>query len=127
MWLNIRSKQRGWLELDLLLGEFALYNLPDYNDSQLDLWEEVTRTQIYNIQIVLKFVCGQILDAENPDLYKYLTFQLQPPDSLQVCLAFALQTGYCADNMSGSKTVCIENCRNGFEPRVWYHSVDYPQ
>jgi hypothetical protein len=37
----VRSKQRGWLELDLLLGEFALVKLPDYTDAQLDLWEQV--------------------------------------------------------------------------------------
>ena len=55
--LIYRSKQRGWLELDLLLGEFALFQLPAYTGAQLDLWEEV-------------------LDVENPDLYKYLTLQV---------------------------------------------------
>ena len=63
--LIYRSKQRGWLELDLLLGEFALFQLPGYDDSQLDLWEE-------------------ILDVENPDLYKYLTLQLPSPAGLMV-------------------------------------------
>lgn len=63
--LIYRSKQRGWLELDLLLGEFALSQLPGYDDSQLDLWEE-------------------ILDVENPDLYKYMTLQLPSPPGLMV-------------------------------------------
>lgn len=63
--LIYRSKQRGWLELDLLLGEFALFELPGYGSDQLDLWEE-------------------ILDVENPDLYKYLTLQLPSPPGLMV-------------------------------------------
>ena len=30
-----------YLRLDLLLGEFALQHLPDYDDAQLDAWEQV--------------------------------------------------------------------------------------
>jgi succinate dehydrogenase flavin-adding protein (antitoxin of CptAB toxin-antitoxin module) len=77
--LIYRSKQRGWLELDLLLGEFALFQLPEYSDGQLDLWEE-------------------ILDVENPDLYKYLTLQLPSPAGLMVRPSPSLRTSSCQSN-----------------------------
>merc|ERR1719223_2455368 len=76
--LIYRSKQRGWLELDLLLGEFALFELPSYDNSQLDLWEE-------------------ILDVENPDLYKYLTLQLPSPPGLMENSVYAKLLAWVED------------------------------
>ena len=57
------SKQRGWLELDLLMGGFAEKHLPSMNAREMDLWEDV-------------------LIRENPDLFKWLNNQLPVPEDL---------------------------------------------
>merc|ERR1719198_2578357 len=57
------SKQRGWLELDLLMGGFAEKFLPSMTAKELDLWEDV-------------------LIRENPDLFKWLNNQLPVPEDL---------------------------------------------
>ena len=74
--LIYRSKQRGWLELDLLLGEFALLNLPDYDHDRLDLWEEILHVSghdIAGIWVAFFQECQQCRrgQVENPELYKY--------------------------------------------------------
>jgi len=59
-----RSKQRGFLELDLIIGTWAekmLYKLPD---SDLDEMEA-------------------LLAEENPDLWKYLSLQEPTPAALE--------------------------------------------
>jgi len=58
------SKQRGWLELDLILGTFADQNLSklspkDVNDYAL------------------------ILEEENPDMFKWMSGQIPVPDHLK--------------------------------------------
>merc|ERR1711908_161879 len=57
------SKQRGWLELGLLLGGFAQKNVSVMTPEQLDLFEDV-------------------LARETPDLFKYLSAQQPLPDDL---------------------------------------------
>eukprot|EP01083_Nonionella_stella_P068255 181128_1 len=50
--LVYRSKQRGWLEVDLLLGTWASINVPSLNLDELDQFEEFVNlesTDIYNI------------------------------------------------------------------------------
>ena len=50
--LVYRSKQRGWLEVDLLLGTWARENVGGLSDSELDLFEEFVNEEtidIYNI------------------------------------------------------------------------------
>jgi len=59
-----RAKCRGWLELDVLMGTFAEKHLWVWEDEQLDHFEEV-------------------LELENPDLYKWFTGQAQVPDELK--------------------------------------------
>merc|ERR1712046_432068 len=61
--LIYRSKQRGWLELDILLGDWSSANLKDMNEPQLQEFEN-------------------ILDLENPDLFKWLTGQQGLPEEL---------------------------------------------
>ncbi|KAJ7534302.1 hypothetical protein O6H91_13G088800 [Diphasiastrum complanatum] len=58
-----RSRQKGFLELDLLLGEWAEDNIQDLHGEQLEVLVEV-------------------LDVENPDLWKWLTGQDGAPESL---------------------------------------------
>jgi succinate dehydrogenase assembly factor 2 len=40
-----RSKQRGWLEVDLLLGSFAVIHVPSMTTSQLDEYEEILKEE----------------------------------------------------------------------------------
>uniref|UniRef100_A0A7S2YT63 Succinate dehydrogenase assembly factor 2, mitochondrial n=1 Tax=Entomoneis paludosa TaxID=265537 RepID=A0A7S2YT63_9STRA len=50
--LVYRSKQRGWLEVDLLLGTWASENVPSLNAAELDEYEEFVNQEtidIYNI------------------------------------------------------------------------------
>ncbi|KAL2611563.1 hypothetical protein R1flu_023255 [Riccia fluitans] len=59
-----RSKQRGYLELDLLLGTWAQDNISRLDEKQLGALVEV-------------------LDEENPDLWKWLSGQDQIPEKFQ--------------------------------------------
>merc|ERR1719517_259731 len=70
--LLYRSKQRGWLEMDIMLGNWAADKLAKLGEAELAQFEEV-------------------LDMENPDLYKWLTGQTPVPDevSLFVFLKYA--------------------------------------
>jgi succinate dehydrogenase flavin-adding protein (antitoxin of CptAB toxin-antitoxin module) len=61
--LLYRSKQRGLLELDLLIGEYAELHLPSMDAQQLEQAEA-------------------ILGEENPDLWKWLTLQTDAPEHL---------------------------------------------
>merc|ERR1712086_360169 len=62
--LIYRSKQRGWLELGIMLGEWSSANLARMTPTELEEYEN-------------------ILDLENPDLFKWLTLQEPVPDDLQ--------------------------------------------
>jgi succinate dehydrogenase flavin-adding protein (antitoxin of CptAB toxin-antitoxin module) len=69
--LIYRSKQRGWLELDLLIGMWAESHLPHLSDTHLNAY-------------------SQFLDEENPDLFKWLTGQLPPPPHMSANPAFMM-------------------------------------
>merc|ERR1711908_176261 len=62
--LIYRSKQRGWLELDIMLGDWSSENLKNMGPEELSEYEA-------------------LLDQENPDLFKWLTGQLEAPEELQ--------------------------------------------
>ncbi|CAA7052761.1 unnamed protein product [Microthlaspi erraticum] len=61
--LLYRSKQRGFLELDLVLGNWV-----EENVNSMD--ENAVKSLIH------------VLDLENPDLWKWLTSQEQPPEAV---------------------------------------------
>jgi succinate dehydrogenase assembly factor 2 len=61
--LLFRSKERGMLETDLILGSFAIKNLEGMNETQLVQFEE-------------------ILDCIDPDLFMYLTKKVDTPPEL---------------------------------------------
>jgi succinate dehydrogenase flavin-adding protein (antitoxin of CptAB toxin-antitoxin module) len=67
--LLYRARQRGWLELDLLVGLWAERCVPSLSEAQLDDFEA-------------------LLNQENPELYKWLTGQIEPPESMQSNAAF---------------------------------------
>ena len=58
-----RARQRGLLELDVIVGSFAEKKLPTFTDKQVEEF-------------------GEILSVESPDLFKYLSGQLAPSDGL---------------------------------------------
>ena len=68
--LLYRSQQRGWLELDLVMGQWAQENLSSLNDEMLKEYSE-------------------LLDEENPDLFKWFTGQLKAPERVQKNFAFS--------------------------------------
>lgn len=61
--LLYRAKQRGFLEMDLLVGMWAEKNVPKMDTAQLKAMEEV-------------------LDQENPDLFKWLTGQASASEAM---------------------------------------------
>ncbi len=47
-----RSKQRGWLEVDLLLGNFATANVMSMTAEQLTQYEDILAQETINISIM---------------------------------------------------------------------------
>lgn len=62
--LVYRSKQRGWLEVDLLLGTWASMNVPSLNASDLNEFED-------------------FVNMETIDIYNIITLRLEVPDELK--------------------------------------------
>ena len=44
-----RSKQRGWLEVDILLGKWATEHVPTLNASELDEYDAVLKEETINV------------------------------------------------------------------------------
>merc|ERR1712046_462244 len=80
--LVYRSKQRGWLELDILMGDWSSAHLASMTDKHLDEFE-------------------RILDLENPDLFKWLTAQKPVPEEHD-CEVFQMLLSHVAKTMSTS-------------------------
>lgn len=62
--LIYRSKQRGWLEVDLLLGTWASENVFSLNESELNQFED-------------------FVNMETIDIYNIITLRLDVPDHLK--------------------------------------------
>jgi succinate dehydrogenase flavin-adding protein (antitoxin of CptAB toxin-antitoxin module) len=62
--LIYRSKQRGWLEVDLLLGTWASENVPSLNADELDQFEA-------------------FVNRETIDIYNVITLRLDIPEDLK--------------------------------------------
>jgi len=74
-----RAKQRGFLELDIMVGEWASREMGDpatTSEAFLDAFDEV-------------------LDAENPDLFKWLTGQAEAPREVRENEAYASLARHC--------------------------------
>ncbi|XP_062197899.1 succinate dehydrogenase assembly factor 2, mitochondrial-like [Phragmites australis] len=79
--LVYRSKQRGFLELDLVLGSWVEQHVHAMDEA--------------NIRALL-----QVLDIENPDLWKWLTGQEQPPEDLNTNHVFAAIKSKITENLA---------------------------
>ncbi|KAF8071169.1 YPTC6 [Scenedesmus sp. PABB004] len=81
--LLYRSKQRGFLELDLLVG----------------LWAE---QEIPRMDVPTLHALAAVLDQENPDLFKWLTGQLPPPAEMQANPAYAALSAHVAQQLAAN-------------------------
>ncbi|CAM8885647.1 unnamed protein product [Rhodiola kirilowii] len=79
--LLYRSKQRGFLELDLVLGNWV-----DENIRNLD--EAGIRSLV------------DVLDLENPDLWKWVSGQEQPPEAVEKNPVFCAVRSKVLDNLN---------------------------
>ena len=70
--LIYRSKQRGWLELDLVLGSWATKHVSALNESQLREYED-------------------ILNQETIDIYKWITAEQEVPEEFNNSVMDILQ------------------------------------
>ncbi|XWS60181.1 hypothetical protein CRYUN_Cryun07bG0013500 [Craigia yunnanensis] len=68
--LLYRSKQRGFLELDLVLGKWVEEHIYSMDENGIK-------------------ALVHVLDLENPDLWKWLTGQEQPPEAVSVNTVFS--------------------------------------
>ncbi|XP_057970319.1 succinate dehydrogenase assembly factor 2, mitochondrial [Malania oleifera] len=68
--LLYRSKQRGFLELDLVLGKWVEEHIFSMDENGIKALVDV-------------------LDLENPDLWKWLTGQEQPPEAVNINPVFS--------------------------------------
>jgi len=74
-----RAKQRGFLELDIMVGEWASREMRDpatTSEAFLDAFDDV-------------------LDVENPDLFKWLTGQAEAPREVRENEAYASLARHC--------------------------------
>lgn len=74
--LAYRAKQRGHLELDLLLGEFFDRRALEFNRADVA-------------------AASAVLGEENPDLWSWLTGQQQTPERLQHNPVFQVNVHQC--------------------------------
>merc|ERR1712146_491371 len=94
--LLYRSKQRGWLEMDIMLGNWAFANLNQLEADELQQFHE-------------------LLNMENPDLYKWLTGQTPVPDDVQNDLLRKL----CNDLRQHMAPKVSVASAASFEGKVW--------
>lgn len=66
------AKQRGWLELDIIIGEWAERNLESLSEEELHDFES-------------------LLVTENPNLFKFITGQMEDDGTLSSNKAFQVR------------------------------------
>ncbi|CAN6718324.1 unnamed protein product [Malus baccata var. baccata] len=79
--LIYRSKQRGFLELDLVLGKWVEEHIHSMDEQGIKSLVDV-------------------LDLENPDLWKWLSGQEQPPEALQTNPVFSAVRNKIMNNLN---------------------------
>ncbi|CCI50500.1 hypothetical protein ABG067_006046 [Albugo candida] len=83
--LLYRSRQRGWLEVDLLLGSWTQKNIDGLQEGELNDFEA-------------------ILNQETIDIYNYITKQRPIPSELDTNVLHRLQE-YCANSPLGKASM----------------------
>ena len=95
MKLRCWSRQRGWLELDLIVGQFAEREVPRMNDRELAEY-------------------GRLLGQENPDFFKWLTGQKEPPVNVAELGSFQQLRGFVQSRLEEHSPPSTRN-RSGEE------------
>eukprot|EP00887_Chlorella_sp_A99_P002170 scaffold21.g2170.t1 len=98
--LLYRSRQRGWLELDLLVGMWADRHVAALSSEELADFEGVLR-------------------LENPDLFKWLTGQLEPPAELRSNRAYKLISEHVRGMMAEKHNIDAEAPKGAVWKRGW--------
>jgi succinate dehydrogenase flavin-adding protein (antitoxin of CptAB toxin-antitoxin module) len=68
-----RSKQRGWLEVDLLLGTWAVENVPKLNTDELDQYEKILNLETVDL---FNLIAGRVMEPD-PSLVGSILTRLQ--------------------------------------------------
>jgi succinate dehydrogenase flavin-adding protein (antitoxin of CptAB toxin-antitoxin module) len=105
--LLYRAKQRGFLEMDLLVGIWAQKNVSKMDAAQLKAMEEV-------------------LDQENPDLFKWLTGQESASEAMQANAAFKVELCTTLCRMHVAPFASQEMCRIRFAPGLHKECTQTP-
>lgn len=79
--LIYRSKQRGFLELDLVLGKWVEEHIHSMDENGIK-------------------ALAYVLDLENPDLWKWLTGQEQPPEAVKTNPVFTAVADKVMNNLN---------------------------
>ncbi|KDP22524.1 hypothetical protein JCGZ_26355 [Jatropha curcas] len=79
--LLYRSKQRGFLELDLVLGKWVEEHISSMDENGIK-------------------ALVHLLDLENPDLWKWLTCQEQPPEAVSTNPVFSAVRDKVMNNLN---------------------------
>lgn len=79
--LLYRSKQRGFLELDLVLGKWVEKHIHSMDENGIK-------------------ALVHVLDLENPDLWKWLTGQEQPPEAVKINSVFTAVRDKVMNNLN---------------------------
>lgn len=79
--LLYHSRQRGWLELDLILGSFAEKNLPIMSDADVEDY-------------------ATLLEEETPDMFKWMSGQSPVPSELAALPVTKLLLAYIHETHS---------------------------
>ena len=95
--LLYRSRQRGFLEMDLLVGQFAERRLPQMSEPELAAFSSV-------------------LDQENPDLFKWLTGQEAASDAMQKNSTFKVRQSCFWWLFAIHQCVCPSSCSHACTP-----------
>ncbi|KAM7272731.1 hypothetical protein ACFE04_027394 [Oxalis oulophora] len=87
--LLYRSKQRGLLELDLVLGKWVEQHIHSMDQNGIKALLQVLDLLSNAMYIGAGLMCARLLglvwqDMENPDLWKWLTGQEQAPEAVSV-------------------------------------------
>jgi succinate dehydrogenase assembly factor 2 len=89
--LIYRSKQRGWLEVDLLLGSWATQFVPGLTEKECDDYEH-------------------ILNCETIDIFNFITGKDACPPSIDTPIMANLQA-YCRSNPIGTDPLGYERSK----------------
>mmetsp|Transcript_27487 Transcript_27487/g.77757 ORF Transcript_27487/g.77757 Transcript_27487/m.77757 type:complete len:112 (+) Transcript_27487:703-1038(+) len=100
-----RAKQRGFLELDLLMGKYAEKNIRSMSDEHL-----------------LAF--NDLLLEENPDLFQWLTGQIDPPEEITSNIAYKKLREEIAGRVASNTQVASKSQPGEQWIRGWSDSGD---